>query len=129
MAYPGTYNFNYYRGDTFEFKIYPKTSTGSVFDLTTYDPANGGGGAGFTIAKARGASGASQSPITCVATINLSDNSITCRIRPTDGISLDPNRTHVYDVQISKGSGTSATVFTLLTGSISVEDHVTGATA
>jgi hypothetical protein len=129
MAYPGTYNFNYYKGDTFEFKIYPKTSTGSVFDLTTYDSANGGNGAGFTIATARGSAGASSSPVTCVATISLSDNSITCRIRPTDGILLDASRTYVYDVQISKGSGTSATVFTLLTGSISVEDHVTGATA
>lgn len=128
MAYPGTYNFNYYKGDTFEFKVYPKTSTGSAFDLTTYDSANGGNGAAFTLSTARGSAGVS-SKVICVATISLSDNSITCRIRPTDGIQLDANTTYVYDVEISKGSGTSATVYTLLTGSIEVEDHVTGATA
>lgn len=124
MAYPGTYNFNYYKGDTFEFKVYPKTSTGSAFDLTTYTTDNGGDGAKFTIATARGTSGVKTD---CLATISLSENSITCRIRPSDGITLNANNTYVYDVQISKGSGTAQTVFTLMTGSIEIEDHVTGA--
>lgn len=124
MAYPGTYNFNYYKGDTFEFKIYPKTSTGTPFDLTSYVPDNGGNGAEFTVATARGTSGTKTQ---CTATINLSDNSITCVIPPNKGILLNANVNYVYDVQISKGSGNSQTVFTLLTGSIDIEDHVTGA--
>jgi len=128
MAYPGTYNFNYYKGDTFEFKVYPKTSTGAAFDLTTYDSSNGGNGAALTLSTARGAAGVA-SKVVCVATISLVDNSITCRIRPTDGIQLNANNTYVYDVEISKGSGSTATVYTLLTGSIEVEDHVTGATS
>ena len=128
MAYPGTYNFNYYKGDTFEFKIYPKTSTGSAFDLTSYATQNGGSGAAFTMSTQRGAAGVS-SQVSGVATINLSDNSITCTIRPTDGLLLNANNNYVYDVEISKGSGNSRIVYTLLTGIIEVEDHVTGATA
>jgi len=36
MAFPGTYNISYYKGDTYEFRIYPKTADGDVFDLTPY---------------------------------------------------------------------------------------------
>ena len=36
MAFPGTYNFSYYKGDTSEFVIRPKNSDGSSFDLTGY---------------------------------------------------------------------------------------------
>lgn len=129
MAFPGTYNFNYYKGDTFEFKVYPKTSAGSAFDLSTYHPDNGGNGAAFTISTARGSSGVADK-IVCSATISLSDNSITCRISPTNGNLLNQiNQQYVYDVEISKGSGSTATVFTLINGLISVTDQVTGATA
>lgn len=125
MAFPGTYNFNYYKGDTFEFKIYPKTSTGSVFDLTDYiEPT--GNGAKFTIAESRGSSGVS-SQLSGSAVISLADNSITCTVTPSVGIQLDANNTYVYDVQIDRGSGSTAKVFTLLTGTVSVTDHVTGA--
>jgi len=30
MAFPGTYNFNYYRGDRYEFVIRPKTANGDA---------------------------------------------------------------------------------------------------
>lgn len=128
MAFPGTYNFDYYRGDTFEFKIYPKTSTGAAFDLSSYHPDNLGNGAAFTVAIDRGAAGVS-SKVVCEANISLADNSITCVIPPSKGILLDPNTQYVYDIEISKGSGSTATVFTLLNGFISITDHVTGATA
>jgi len=129
MAFPGTYNFNYYKGDTFEFKIYPKTSTGSAFDLTTYATTSSppGNGARFTVSTARGTSGVA-SQVSATATISLDDNSITCTLTPDVGNQLDANLSYVYDVQIDKGSGASATVFTLLTGSISITDQVTGAT-
>lgn len=128
MAFPGTYNYNYYKGDTFEFKIYPKTSTGAAFDLTSYHPDNLGNGAVFTISTDRGADGVAAKQI-CNAIISLSDNSITCTIPPTIGSALNAQLPYVYDVEISKGSGSTATVFTLLTGSISITDQVTGATA
>jgi hypothetical protein len=128
MAFPGSYNFNYYKGDTFEFKLYPKTSNGSPFPLDTYLPSNGGGGAGFTLATDRGSAGVSGQ-IECDATISLVDNSITCVISPTNGNQLISNNQYVYDVEISKGSGNTATVFTIVTGLIDVTDQVTGATA
>lgn len=127
MAFPSTYNFNYYKGDTFEFKIYPKNSNGSAFDLTTY--ATSPGVARFTIAQYRGAAGVQAGVKTAKATVSLSDNSITCTITPTVGLTLSAGTSYVYDVEISKGSGETAVVYTLLTGSISVEDHVSGATA
>jgi hypothetical protein len=129
MAFPGTYNFNYYKGDTFEFKIYPKTSVGTLFDLSTYSTTSSppGNGSKFTIATDRGSFGAA-SQLSATAIISLDDNSITCRITPDIGNQLDANTSYVYDVQIDKGSGASATVFTLLTGSISITDQVTGAT-
>ena len=47
MAFPGTYNFNYYRGDTFSFIITPKNSSGGTYPLTGYS-------AEFNIATSRG---------------------------------------------------------------------------
>ena len=128
MAFPSTYNFNYYKGDTFEFKIYPKNSNGSAFDLTSYalSAVPPGDGAKFTIASARGAAGVAGK-VTCSAVISLSDNSIVCTISPTNGNLLNANGSYEYDVEISKGSGT--TVYTLLTGRISVTDQISGATA
>lgn len=128
MAFPSTYNFNYYKGDTFEFKVYPKNSNGSAFDLTSYalSAVPPGDGAKFTIATARGAAGVANK-VTCSAVISLSDNSIVCTITPTNGNLLSANSSYVYDVEISKGSG--SIVYTLLTGNISVTDQVSGATA
>ena len=37
MAFPGSYNFNYYRGDTAEFVVRPKTANGDAFDLTGFN--------------------------------------------------------------------------------------------
>lgn len=128
MAFPSTYNFSYYKGDTFEFRIYPKNSNGSAFDLSTYAAtATPPGETKFTIATARGAAGASSNPVAGSAVISLSDNSIVCTITPEKGLLLNAGTTYYYDVQISKSSG--AIVYTLLTGSISVTDHISGATA
>ena len=37
MAFPATYDINYYRGDTLEFNIYPKLNDNSAFDLDGYE--------------------------------------------------------------------------------------------
>lgn len=128
MAFPGTYNFNYYKGDTFEFRIYPKNSVGAPFDLTSYSPESSppGNDAKFTISRFRGAAGLATQ-LSAEATISLTDNSIICVIPPTIGNQLNANFSYVYDIQIDKGSGSSATVITLLTGTIRVTDHITGA--
>jgi hypothetical protein len=117
MAFPGTYNFNYYRGDTAEFVVRPKASNGSSFDLSGYNSATG---AKFTIANRRGSTG---SQFTGLAVIDTVNDLITCTILPTLGRTLSSG-TYVYDVQISSGANV---IFTLLTGTITVTDDVTGA--
>lgn len=116
MAFPGTYNFNYYRGDTAEFVIQPKTSNGEAFDLTGYT-------ANFTIATARGIGGTSAT-----AVVNDVTNIITCTIVPSVGRALVAG-TYVYDVQITNETPNPDVIFTLLTGTITVTNDITGSSA
>jgi hypothetical protein len=145
MAFPATYDFNYYKGDTFEFRIYPKKNDGTVFDLSTfYVPTNYANtpddvtdssapydSAQFTISTVRGSLG---SPIRCFARISDDNTFVQCAIRPSDGNQLDANVEYVYDVEVKKpsgqaGSGQYEIVQTLLTGKITITDQVTGATS
>jgi hypothetical protein len=116
MAFPGTYNFNYYRGDTAEFVVRPKTSNGGAFDLTNYT-------ASFTIANRRGSSG---SQTVATATVNSTTDIITCTITPSVGRTLAAG-TYVYDVQITNTVPNPDVILTVLTGSITVTDDITGA--
>jgi hypothetical protein len=111
MAFPGTYNFNYYRGDTFSVIVRPKDAVGDQFDLTGYT-------ATFTIASGRGATPSSYYSGTAV--INTVDDIVTATISSSTGNSLTSNITWVYDIQITDGT----TVYTLLTGNITVTDDV-----
>lgn len=112
MAFPGTYNFSYYRGDTAEFVIRPKSANGSSFDLSGYT-------AQFVIANKRGSLGTQYEQ---TAVVNSSTDIVTCTILPEDGRLLSPG-TFVYDVQIQNG----LQIYTLLTGTITVTDDITGA--
>jgi hypothetical protein len=116
MAFPGTYNFSYYRGDTYQFIIRPKNSNGSVFLLDDYE-----GSADFTIANVRGSSGVQ---VAGTAIVDTNNHIITCTISPTVGRELVAGTTYVYDVQISNGADI---IFTLLNGSITITDDITGA--
>ena len=114
MAFPGTFNFSYYKGDTNEFVIRPKTSNGGAFDLTGYT-------ADFFIASSRG-----DNPTFSVeaqAVVSAVNDTVTCTILPGVGRSLAAG-TFVYDVQITTGA---ANIITILTGSITVTEQVTGA--
>ena len=113
MAFPGSYNFNYYRGDTAQFVIRPKNANGSAFDLTGYTSQ-------FFIANQRG-SAATQ--YEAQAVVNATTDIVTCTILPGVGGTLDAG-SYVYDVQISNGA---ALIFTIVTGTISVTEQVTGA--
>lgn len=125
MAFPGTYNFSYYEGDTFEFKIYPKTSNGSAFSLSGFS-------ASFNIAPVRGAAGV-PNQVECLASIDSTNNVVTCIILPTQGRQLVAGTTYVYDVQVTHptyktvGSQIVPGVFTLLNGSITVTADISGA--
>jgi hypothetical protein len=116
MAFPGTYNFSYYRGDTYQFIIRPKNANGTTFSLDAY-----AGNADFTIANVRGSTG---TQVAATATVDTATDIVTCTITGTQGRQLVAGTTYVYDVQIDNGAGV---IFTLLTGSITVTDDVTGA--
>ena len=124
MAFPGTLNINYYKGDTYEFRIYPKDSLGASFDLTGY-----GATAMFTISTSRGSSGVSGK-IECLAVITSGTygNYVTCTIRPNDSVTMNAATQYVYDVQITRTASPYNYVYTLLTGSVTVTDHIAGAT-
>lgn len=113
MAFPGSYNFSYYRGDTNQFVIRPKNASGSSFDLTGYT-------AQFFIANRRGSTG---TQFEAQAVVDTANDLVTCTILPGVGRELTAG-TFVYDVQITTGS---ANIVTLLTGSITVTDDITGA--
>ena len=116
MAFPGTYNFSYYRGDTYQFIVRPKNANGTVFALDDYSD-----GALFTIANRRGSTG---TQVSATATVDTTNHIITCTITPEQGRELTAGTTYVYDVQIENGA---SIVYTLLTGSVTVTDDVTGA--
>jgi hypothetical protein len=114
MAFPATYNFNYYRGDSYEFIIYPKNANGTAFDLTSYNSNL------FTVGTDRGTGG------TLVGTGTVTKSGSTaliCKITPTLG-DLMSLSTYSYDVQINNTS--ASTKYTLLTGAITVTQDVTG---
>jgi hypothetical protein len=122
MAFPGTYNFNYYRGDTFEFIVRPKDANGNSFLLAEY-------GALMTIATVRGPVGTTANPrvtYNASATVDGTNNIITCRIIPSVGRSLEAGRDYFYDVQITD-TDDNTKIFTLLTGQITVTNDITGA--
>lgn len=114
MAFPSTYNINYYRGDTYKFEISPKDSTGAAFPLSGWSGI-------LTIATSRG-----PSPVFSVSTNvpqNDSGTTFKCEIAPTTGRQLEGGTQYVYDVQMTKGDE----IYTLLTGTISVTNDITGA--
>jgi hypothetical protein len=116
MAFPGTYNFSYYRGDTYQFVIRPKNANGTTFALDAY-----AGNADFTISNRRGSTG---TQVSATATVDTANDIVTCTITGATGRGLVGGTTYVYDVQIDNGAGV---IFTLLTGSITVTDDITGA--
>jgi hypothetical protein len=143
MAFPATYDFNYYKGDTFEFRIYPKKNDGTVFNLSAYQIASNNtteiddvtdtvapyDSARFTIANIRGSAGVK---VNCFARISDDNTFVQCAIRPTDSTTLIAGTEYVYDVEVTKPAGSAGTgqyslVHTLLTGKITITDQVTGA--
>jgi hypothetical protein len=116
MAFPGSYNFSYYRGDTATFVVRPKTSAGAAFDLTDYTGS-------FVIANRRGSTGTQYA---CTATVDATADTVTCTITPSVGRSLAAG-TYVYDVQITNVVPTPDVIYTILNGTVTVTDDITGA--
>jgi hypothetical protein len=118
MAFPGTYNINYYKGDTFEFRVYPKDSAGDAFPLSQYVD----GTTSFVIASQRGAT---SGLIEGYAQISNDETYILCAITPTNGAAMNPGTEYVYDVEISRTDAPYDYTYTLLTGTITVTEQVT----
>jgi hypothetical protein len=121
MAFPGTYDIRYYKGDTFEFFIYPKNASGNTFDLSGFNTIN------FTIAEVAGAAGATNALSGEVDT-DGNNTYIKCIITPEVGEQLDATKTYVYDVQIEKAAGNGVDypyIYTILKGNISITEEVT----
>lgn len=115
MSFPATYNIRYYKGDLYQFVIRPKTSAGDIYpiDDSTYY-------AYFRISTERdGPSGSTVSGDT-----SISDNAVTCELRPSIGSNLNPGTTYYYDVSIQDKTNSNI-VYTLLTGTISVTGDIT----
>ena len=110
MAFPATYNIQYYQGDTYQFVIRPKTSAGEIFPVTStiYD-------AYFRIDTQRGRTDG----LGIEASASIGDNSVTCTITPAVGNSLIAGTTYFYDVSIEDKTDPN-TIFTLLTGTITL---------
>ena len=123
MAFPAVFNISYYRGDTYEFRIYPKDSSGNQFPLVGYDPISG---VKFTMSTERGEDGISDQ-LEGYSKISSDGTYIDCAILPLNGIAMDFSLNYVYDVQVFKSGTPYDVVTTLLTGTISVTEQITGA--
>jgi hypothetical protein len=141
MAFPGSYDFIYYKGDTLEFRVYPKDASGAAFNLSGYTPT-------FTIATRRGLTSSEERAVGYTKIVG-NESYILCAIPPQLGNRSDfliANSQYVYDIQIlnpdADGTADDADetnpslntdkkpydyVYTLLTGTITVRDQVTGA--
>jgi hypothetical protein len=120
MAFPGTYNFNYYRGDTFEFIINPKDASGAPFSLAGFTGA-------MTIASRRGFDDPLNDSDNIISfnanVVKNTTGGLTCTIPSVVGRLLTTGIAWQYDVEIVSDEET----FTLLSGTITVFEDVTGA--
>jgi hypothetical protein len=121
MTFPGTYNISYYKGDTLEFRVFPKDANGDPFILEEFV-------AGFTISTARGEAGI-PNQVECFAEVSPDKTNILCAIRPSDGVRLTAGESYVYDIEISDSINevNYPRVYTILTGAVSITDQITGA--
>lgn len=121
MAFPGTYDIKYYKGDTFEFFVYPKNSSGNTFDLTGFTDIE------FTIAESAGEAG-SATAVSGETDVDGNSTYIKCIITPEVGEQLDATKQYVYDVQIKKPAGSGSSypyIYTILRGNIAITEQVT----
>lgn len=119
MGFPKTYNLDYYRGDTFEFKVYTKNQDGTDFDISEYETFT------FKLANQRGSSG-TQITAAAAKETDLEGSYVRCTITPTVGRTLSAG-TYVYDVQITDTTPTPNIIYTIVTGIITVTDDISGA--
>lgn len=110
MAFPATYNFSYYRGDTYELIVTPKDDAGNAFPLEGYF-------ATFAIGAARGTGDYVEGEA------EINNSTIRCAITPETLLPSGSNL--VYDIEIANYlADPYPKVFTLLTGNIAITEQV-----
>lgn len=114
MALPVYRDINYYRGDTFAEKLYPKNSDGSSFSLSGYES--------YLYIDLNRDGILNDSSKSIQASVDTSENSIVYTITSTVGISLLAETTYSYEVKIK--NTVSSEVYTLVTGSLIVSGNV-----
>jgi len=112
MAWPYTYNFNYYVGDLLQFVLYPKQED-EEFSLSGYTSL-------FVVATERGNPNAVV--ISASPQMSASPSRLLCTITPQNGM-LMTGASYLYDIEITKGNET----YTLMTGTISTQLDVSRA--
>jgi len=120
MAFPGKFDISYYRGDTYEFKIYPKDTSGASYSLSSFTSSD------FTISTERGPAGVSDRKFGYTE-ISQDGTYILCVITPETGQELSFGNNYVYDIEVSKPGTPYDTVITLVSGNITMTEQVSGA--
>lgn len=106
-------------GDTHEFNVYPKDSSGSAFPLAQYTDVD------FVIAPKRGdLSESDPTPIAGYAVFATDRTHIACAITPANAEELNVDQSYVFDVKISKSGTPYDSTHTLLTGNITIQNRV-----
>lgn len=116
MAFPATYNFSYYRGDTFTFSIKPKDVNNVPLNLQ-----------GFRSQMKIVSSSNPANAVEITPSINASTGTVTVEITPALRNDLTPG-TYNYDLEVSKLDSLGETidvVYTLIAGRITVVADIT----
>lgn len=126
MAFPATFNIDYYKGDTYEMIVYPKNSDGSSWNLSGYILE-------MAISDQLGKSTTRFQALGTVAAFSIPNPptglatdiwGIKCTIFPSVGVGLIPGEVYYYDVTIKKTVNNQEYVYTIVKGTISVSDGV-----
>jgi len=109
MAWPHTYNFNYYVGDLCQFVLYPRENK-EQFNLSGYSAL-------FVISTQRGNPNAIV--LSASAQVSASPSRVLCTIHPQSGRVLT-GPSYIYDIEIYKNDES----YTLITGTISTQSDI-----
>lgn len=115
MAFPVVHNFNYYKGDTHQFLVDVKKQDNTNFRTSSMTYL-------FTIADKRGSSGIKVSGVVAPAAAPYT-GLLMCSIIPSTGLSAGE---YVYDVQITEPTTNPVQIYTVVTGTITVQEQVSG---
>lgn len=117
MSFPAIYNIQYYKGDVYQFVIRPKQANGDPFPIS--DSTHN---AFFRISTSRGGPIANTRNAQAV----IENGNIIATIVPSLGSALSATTPYFYDVSVQGKPPNSDQIYTLLTGTLTVTQDITG---